>query len=111
MTSILCTFSFPLEKKVLMDEFKKIADREGKNHSRLVIELVEQYVKYHSEGNNTFPITKWVSEPDFQAIPSLDSPMDKWTQCYRNSNEKERTELRIKAMNLQKWFRMVDINE
>ena len=111
MTSIVATFSFGLEKEPIMVEFKKIAQREGKDKSKLIVDLIEQYVKYHKEGNSTFTIDRWNDVPDFQAIPSLDASIDKWMVCYKNCNEEERTLLRIQAMNLSRWFRNVDLNE
>jgi len=110
MTCIVGTFSFPIEKKVMMDEFKKIADREGINQSRLLVSIVEEYVKKHSDGNPSFTIDQF-QDPGFQAVPAYFSKKEKWINNYKNSNEKDKTKLRMQAMDMLKWFRMVDVNE
>jgi len=109
MNNIIGSFSFPLEKKGIMEEFRKIANREGINQSRLLVSLVEKYVKEHSDGNPSFTIDQF-QDPSFQAVPAYYSDQQKWVNHYKNSNDRDRTNLRVKAMNIQKWFRMVDIN-
>jgi hypothetical protein len=109
--NLIKSFSYKEDKEPIIDELAVIAARERKDTSKIIVELIEQYVKYHSEGNNQFQLDKWNKDPDFQAIPSLDAPIDTWQSCYKNCNDEERTKLRIQAMNLSKWFRTVDINE
>ena len=102
MTNIIGTFSFPLEKKAMMDEFKKIANREGINQSRLLITLVEDYVKNHSEGNPNFTIEQF-QDPDFVAMPATMSPLDKWDKFIKqNMTIEERRELDKRFIDLRK---------
>jgi len=108
--NIVLSFSFKGEKEGVVEEFKKIAKREGKDKSKVLVELIEEYVKVHSSGNPTFTLEQF-QDPSFQAVPAYYSDQQKWVNHYKNSNDRDRTNLRVKAMNIQKWFRMVDINE
>ena len=107
--NIVLSFSFKGEKEGVVEEFKKIAKREGKDKSKLLVELIEEYVKVHSSGNPSFTIDQF-QDPNFQAVPAFLSNKDKWIQNYKNSNNKDKTKLRVQAMDMLKWFRMVDIN-
>jgi len=108
--TIIKTISFGKEKEQVFLEFKKIAAREGKDLSKLVVQCMEEYVKIHSSGNPSFTIDQF-QDPGFQAIPAYVSNKDKWISHYKNSNEKDKTKLRMQAMDMLKWFRMVDVNE
>ena len=55
----------------LMEEFKKIAQREGKTMAGLLKEILVNYVKAHKEGNSTFELTKWVNNPNFHVVPTI----------------------------------------
>ena len=108
--TIIKTISFGKEKESIFLEFQKIALREGKDTSKMIVHLMEEYVKIHSSGNPSFTIDQF-QDPSFQAVPAYYSDQQKWVNHYKNSNDRDRTNLRVKAMNIQKWFRMVDINE
>ena len=91
--NVVSSFSFTEDKKQLLEEFKKIADREGKGRSELIIELVEEYVKNHSEGNSSFKITDF-HDPNFRAMPATMSDTGKWNEYIRkHMDRKERDEL------------------
>ena len=94
-----------------LEVFDEIMWREKKTRTQLAHIAVTEYIKNHAEGNDTYPLERWHEDPTFQAVPALKSDQDKWIKCYKNSTEDERTQLRIQAMNLQRWFRMVDVNE
>ncbi len=108
--NIIKSFSFKEDKEGIMNELEVIAARERKKTSELIVEVLEQYVKAHSSGNSTFTLDNW-KDPEFQAVPAFLSDKEKWISHYKNSNEKDKTKLRIQAVNFNKWFRMVDINE
>jgi len=104
------SFSYKKDKEGIVEEFKNIARREGTDKSKLLVELIEQYVKIHSSGNPAFTIDQF-QDPEFQAVPAYLSEKEKWINHYKNSNEKDKTKLRVQAVNFNKWFRMVDIND
>ena len=107
--NIVTSFSYKEEKESMVEEFDRIARREGKGKSELLVQLIEEYVKVHSSGNPTFTLEQF-QDPEFQAVPAYYSDQQKWVNHYKNSNDRDRTNLRVKAMNIQKWFRMVDTN-
>ncbi len=96
------------EELKILDE---IMYRERKSRAQISHEAMLEYMKNHSEGNDTFKLDQF-QDPDFKVAPTfLGTNRDKWVQFYKSSDEKDRTQLRIQAINLQKWFQMVDINE
>lgn len=83
-----------------MEEFKKIAHREGKNRSSVLVELIEQYVKIHSEGNPAFTMDQF-QDPDFRAMPATMSPIMNWKEFVNhNTDEKEDRDLELKCMGI-----------
>jgi len=93
-----------------LEIFEQIRWREKLSSAELSHKAMEEYIKNHAEGNETFKLETWVKDPTFQAIPTYHSDQQKWIEHYKTSDEKERTRLRIQAMNFNKWFRMVDTN-
>ncbi len=91
--NVVSSFSFTEDKKQMLEEFKKIADREGKGRSELIIELLEEYVKNHSAGNSTFKIDDF-QDPNFIAMPATMSDTGKWNEYIRkHMDRKERDKL------------------
>jgi len=70
----ITSLSIPDDKIPVFEEFKKIAQREGKSFSALLVEVVEEYVKKHAEGNPVYKLDKWVDNREFVAFPSLGEP-------------------------------------
>lgn len=94
--NIIKSFSTTGDKAPVLEEFEKIAKREGKEQSKLIIELIEEYVKSHSEGNPQFTLEKF-QEADFKAIPTLLSTTEKWTNYIKESDDKDKTQILNKA--------------
>lgn len=91
--NMIVSFSFKEDKEPVVQEFKKIAKREGKDKSKLLIEIIEEYVKVHSAGNSTFKLDDF-QDPDFKAMPATMSSKDKWSKFIRNDMSlEERMEL------------------
>lgn len=91
--NIISSFSFTEDKKPIIEEFKKIAQREGRSKSELAMDLIEQYVKNHSAGNSTFKIDDF-QDPNFKAMPATMSSQEKWSKFIReHTNKEERMEL------------------
>ena len=65
---VIYTFSCEAE---LLERFKEIARREGKPVSRLLQELMEDYLKKHGRGNPAIPLERWVEDKEFVAMPTL----------------------------------------
>ena len=91
--NIIDSFCFPEEKKLILQEFKKIAKREGKSKSELNMVLIDQHVKSHSDGNPAFRLDQF-QDPNFKAMPATMSPTPKWNQYVnKQMDRKERLEL------------------
>ena len=105
----MTSFSYKEEKESMVEEFDRIARREGKGKSELLVQLIEEYVKVHSSGNPSFTIDQF-QDSSFQAVPAYFADRKKIKEHYKNSNQKDRTKLREKAMDDLKIFRMVDTN-
>ena len=108
--NIIKSYSATSDKIKLLEEFTEIAKREG-GESKVIMELIEGYVKTHGDGNPMYPLERWQEDPDFKAVPAFFRDDEVWVKHYKEANEKERTQLRIKAMKIPKLFRMVDFNE
>jgi len=94
-----------------LELFDDIRWREKRSRADLAHIAVEEYIKSHAEGNDTFKLTKWNEDPEFQAVPSFFTDRDKWRKYYQDSNEKERTKLRIVANDLERIFSNVEFND
>jgi hypothetical protein len=103
----LATVVESLEK----EELDKIGWREHLTLSETARRAIQEYIKNHAEGNDTFKITKWQEDPNFQAVPALSADKEKWIQYYKDSNDKDRTDIRIYANEILKVAKMVDFNE
>lgn len=57
--------------KSLKDEIKILAVREGKSIKDLVIEMAEEHVKIHKEGNPQHLLTQFQENVDFVGFPSM----------------------------------------
>ena len=89
------SFSYPLPKSEIIHELRVIATRERKSFSELLVEIIEEYVKSHAEGNSSFKIDTWIDNSEFKAIPTLLSPRDKWETYISECNTEERTKIAI----------------
>lgn len=65
----------------LMDVLKT----EGKSFNEWVYEAMKEYVVKHGSGNVAFKLDKWLTEPDFIAMPTLGEiiPMEKFIKYPR----------------------------
>ena len=94
------SFSFTEDKKPIVDEFAKIADRERKGRSRVLIQLMEEYVKVHSEGNPAFTLDQF-QDQNFRAMPATMSPIKDWKEFINhNTDEKEDRTLELKCLGI-----------
>ena len=60
------------------------------------MQLIEDYVKAHSEGNDTFKLDTWVHDSNFKAVPTiLEKNNQKWIDYVNSCNEVERRDLTI----------------
>lgn len=60
------------------EALKGIAQREGKAVNIILQSLVTKFVKDHGRGNDSFELSKWVDNADFQALPTLGEDPEKY---------------------------------
>ena len=70
-------------------ELEEIRWREHKDFSDILRLAVQEYIRNHKEGNDTFQLDDWQTDPNFKAIPTLLGPDDKWSLCFKNSSDEE----------------------
>jgi len=67
----------------LWRQFEEIVKKEG-GKSKILRDLIAEYIKKHGEGNPSFQIDKWVEDPKFKAYPAfysdwIDAPWKEYT--------------------------------
>jgi len=75
----------PQEYAVTVEKAKKIARREGRSISKLVMELLRDYVRVHEPGNPQLPLTRFTEEEKPQEPP-------RWLTCMYSRKELRRGE-------------------
>ena len=105
----IISISYKGDKSSMVEKFNSITEREGKTRSELILELIEEYVKNHAEGNPVYPLDKWQEEPDFQVLPTITTTDEKWNSYCKSLSKDEKAELinvLVKKLNLLKLANM-----
>ena len=68
---IIDSYCYALDKAAVIDELKIIASRERKSKAALIMEIIEEYVLAHKEGNSQHLLTSFVENEDFVGFPSV----------------------------------------
>lgn len=92
------SFSYSREKEPAIDEFEKIAEREGKSFSELVVELIEKYSKEHGDGNPNYELTQWAQQPDFKVTPAFFAENEKWDAYLKQCSRQELAQVEGKSL-------------
>jgi hypothetical protein len=87
------SFSFPRDKEEVVEQAEIIANRERTSLSRLIVSLLEDYVKVHAAGNPSFELTKWVEEPEFKGDPAIGESNEKWDKYLLECDDKDLSRL------------------
>lgn len=95
----IMTISYKEDKDNIVAELEVIAARERKSRSKLIMELIEQYVQAHSSGNDSFKLDNWQEDPEFQAVPTIFSDPQKWFRYLSDCTPEERTKI-LKQANI-----------
>lgn len=81
-----------------IQEFDKLAERDGLNRSGLVVQLMEEYYAKHNDGNPSNKITMWLDNPLFKAYPAFFRTPEDWKKYLEgNDNKKELLEIADQA--------------
>lgn len=72
------------------DALDQIRWREHKSKNDVKRKAVQEFIKNHGAGNDSFTLDNWESDPDFKAIPSImDKDSDKWEELLYDMDKKE----------------------
>jgi hypothetical protein len=100
----LVTISMPDDHKEIWDSFQKIARREGKSVSGLIVQLIKEYVSKHSE-NPVAPLDKWVEKPQFVLFPTLgDEPSEKKLAKFPPDMLRKLSRNALEYHNMSEWL-------
>jgi hypothetical protein len=97
--NLVASFSYKEDKEQFLTELNVIAAREGKHKSEIIIALIEEYVKAHAAGNDSFKLDNWQADPEFQAAPTIFSDPQKWFRYLTDCTTEERTKI-LKQANI-----------
>lgn len=68
-------FIYPLyvrkDRIEVLRNLMKIASREGRPVSQILLDLAEEYIRKHASGNPGFSLDKWLDNEGFIAFPTL----------------------------------------
>jgi hypothetical protein len=97
----------PIHKTISVDseefwnECMKIANREGKPLSTIIMDGLKQYMKIHGDGNPVYALDKWIGNPDFKAVPATMSPKEKFIGFCQHTSDETLKELEYQGMMIQ----------
>jgi hypothetical protein len=86
----------------IWQEFVKLAAREGRAASEIIMDWVKDYVERHSK-NPAIPLDTWVTNPHYTLFPTLGEPPD-----WRKLTEWPRDKLRELRDNAKAYYEMAD---
>lgn len=102
------TVTLEREEKEILDAIRW---REHKDIAELARIAIQEYIKLHAEGNDTFTLDNFVKDPAFEIMPTLGAPQEKWRKFYEGSSQKDRMQLRFYINKLQDQISNVEFNE
>jgi len=76
-----------------INEFHMLALKERKKLKTLHLEIIEDYIKKHKDGNPQYIIDQF-NDPDFIACPAFYSNYQKWLSYYSKATPKELEKLK-----------------
>lgn len=97
--NLVASFSYKEDKEQFLTELNIIAAREGKHKSEIIIGLIEEYVKAHTTGNDSFKLDNWQADPTFQAVPTILSDPQTWFKYLQDCTPEDRTKI-LKQANI-----------
>jgi len=89
---------------------EEIRWREHKSESEIIRLAIQEYIKGHAEGNETFKLDTWNDNPDFQAVPTIHASLDKWGKYYDDCNPQEKIKLNVELTKILKIFNNRNLN-
>lgn len=82
-----------------MAVLEEIRWRERQSMSSIIRKAVQEYIKAHGAGNDTFRLDNWSQDPTFQAVPTIFSDPVNWFKYLSDCKPEERSRI-LKAANI-----------
>ena len=82
-------------------EMLKIAKREGKPLSTIIMDKLKEYRRVHGEGNPVYVLDKFIEDPDFKAVPATMEKQAKWVRFSQQATDETLKELEYQGMMIQ----------
>jgi len=82
-------------------EMLKIAKREGKPLSTIIMDKLKEYRRVHGEGNPVYVLDKFIEDPDFKAVPATMEKKEKWVKFCQNTTDETLKDLEYQGMMIQ----------
>ena len=76
-----------------IEMLEEIRWRERQSMSAIVRRAVQEYIKAHGAGNDTFRLDNWTEDPEFQAVPTVFADTQRWVKYIDSSEKKDRHKL------------------
>lgn len=92
-----CSFYVDPEQRKILEEIRW---REHKSFSEIVRKAVDEFIKAHQQGNDTFRLDNWQDDPEFQAIPTILAHSTKWFSYLKDCPKEDLTQIAISAKNI-----------
>ena len=93
------------------EELEKIRWRERKERTEILRTAIQEYIRLHGEGNDSFKLDDWNLNPNKQAIPNLFSEDSKIEQDYITSNKEEKQRRFKNAQRILQIYKNVNYEE
>ena len=94
-----------------LDALEDIRWREHKERAEIIRIAIQEYIRNHAEGNNTFRLDKWNEDPTFTAIPTLLSKSETWYKYLQECSKEERLRIQIQANQINKQCIGINSND
>lgn len=95
--------NFYLDEEIHQN-FKILAARESRSMTDIIVELIEEYLKKHIEGNPQHLITSSMDNEDFTGFPNITLDPEKKRKYLKKLPKKMIEELRF---NVDEWSGMI----
>ncbi len=105
MSNIIKSFSYKTDKEPIIQKINELADKEGKKISELIVNILEEYVKKHADGNPQYQIDQFV-DPDFIACPAFYRDGRTWENYISKATDGEKQKLKQQIILLDKKLGM-----
>lgn len=83
------------------DTLEQIGWREHKSQTEMIRRAIQDFIKAHASGNNTFKLDNWNENPDFRAVPTILSRQETWYEYLKECTPQERMEIQKKAVSIK----------